>query len=586
MSVMTYSRLAQMNHELRLVTSSQNFMICKCSGHVHRAGLMAIFFGAHGACLVRPHRRPLELNKCPSNPSNVEQEEPEFNTHMVRIAATSLLEKVLNRSGQHPKESEAMFRCSHIPFNTNHCWTYFVLNCLALAKLENRTRHTSAALLKGCKACFHVLQIWVCLGSEQTQLCGRKKCPWIMLYSGICQHKKLGKLPKKNPPRILLTSSDHFHHCPKLNANRMQTIHQQDKLKPGLDVLVAVAELGSQFGLVKFDVILQLSELLQLLCAEGSLLVLTSDTQNDQKWRNIKQQKASENSELLGKACQVLNIPNPQTSFSFFPSFSFLVLPGSCFSFNSFMRATIFTISSSLFCCPPLMPCSFRIAFRSTIACLMFSNSLVSAGLKPALSFFVSLLGFFFASNLRNFFLLRLGHWSLRHHGRFGHEVSKLRLQALYNLAGIHILLFRLEFSHFLALGGPFLFVVLSGQKGSLILQCCDLTVDQSLGTNFMAGMWYVAETTPSLEFLHKSIRAYTSQFHPISSSNKSGWSPWWSSNTAVIGFLPLTYSRCQMSSNVPFLSILTHEGQALYFSASVLSYSAAVPAWSPTPSH
>ena len=63
----------------------------------------------------------------------------------------------------------------------------------------------------------------------------------------------------------------------------MQTIHQQDKLKPGLDVLVAVAELGSQFGLVKFDVILQLSELLQLLCAEGSLLVLTSDTQNDQK---------------------------------------------------------------------------------------------------------------------------------------------------------------------------------------------------------------------------------------------------------------------------------------------------------------
>ena len=66
-----------------------------------------------------------------------------------------------------------------------------------------------------------------------------------------------------------------------------------------------------------------------------------------------------------------------------------------------------------------------------------------------------------------------------------------------------------------------------------------------------MAGMWYVAETTPSLEFLHKSIRAYTSQFHPISSSNKSGWSPWWSSNTAVIGFVPLTYSRCQMSSNV-----------------------------------
>ena len=221
MSVMTYPRLAQMNHELRLVTSSQNFMICKCSGHVHRAGLMAIFFGAHGACLVRPHRRPLELNKCPSNPSNVEQEEPEFNTHMVRIAATSLLEKVLNRSGQHPKESEAMFRCSHIPFNTNHCWTYFVLNCLALAKLENRTRHTSAALLKGCKACFHVLQIWVCLGSEQTQLCGRKKCPWIMLYSGICQNKKLGKLPKtskNNPPRILLTSSDPLSPLPKIKC--------------------------------------------------------------------------------------------------------------------------------------------------------------------------------------------------------------------------------------------------------------------------------------------------------------------------------------------------------------------------------
>ena len=31
---------------------------------------------------------------------------------------------------------------------------------------------------------------------------------------------------------------------------------------------------------------------------------------------------------------------------------------------------------------------------------------------------------------------------------------------------------------------------------------------------------------------------------------------------------------------------ILTHNGQALYFSASALSYSAAVPAWSPTPSH
>ena len=336
----------------------------------------------------------------------------------------------------------------------------------------------------------------------------------------------------------------------------MQTIHQQDKLKPCLDVLVAVAELGSQFGLVKFDVILQLSELLQLLCAEGSLLVLTSDTQNDQKWRNIKQ-KASENSELLGKACQVLNIlniPNSQTSFSFFPSFSFLVLPGSCFSFNSFMRATIFTISSSLFCCPPLMPCSFRIAFRSTIACLMFSNSLVSAGLKPALSFFVSFLVSFLPATFETSSSSALANGAsgtmaalVTKYPNFGSKPFTILQASTYCS-------FRLEFSHFLALGGPFLFVVLSGQKGSLILQCCDLTVDQSLGTNFMAGMWYVAETTPSLEFLHKSIRAYTSQFHPISSSNKSGWSPWWSSNTAVIGFVPLTYSRCQMSSNVPFL--------------------------------
>ncbi len=84
--------------------------------------------------------------------------------------------------------------------------------------------------------------------------------------------------------------------------------------------------------------------------------------------------------------------------------------------------------TASLFCCPPLMPCSFKMALRSMIACFTFSNSwkswtskhikgvekcialkadiiqtlnqgsLVSAGLKPALSFLISFLASFFVT--------------------------------------------------------------------------------------------------------------------------------------------------------------------------------------------
>mmetsp|Transcript_52239 Transcript_52239/g.145772 ORF Transcript_52239/g.145772 Transcript_52239/m.145772 type:complete len:209 (-) Transcript_52239:326-952(-) len=74
---------------------------------------------------------------------------------------------------------------------------------------------------------------------------------------------------------------------------------------------------------------------------------------------------------------------------SFLASFSFLVLPGSCFSLSSFMRLTIFTTSSSLFCWPPLMPCSFKCTFRSMMLCFKSANSFVSAGLRPALSCFL-----------------------------------------------------------------------------------------------------------------------------------------------------------------------------------------------------
>lgn len=115
----------------------------------------------------------------------------------------------------------------------------------------------SAPLLESRKAALHVLQIWICLAQENQ---------WRMDAQGVTQPTDAkgtqlalrGLLPDKGVQNLVYT---------------VPSISSASPLS--LDVLVAVTKLVPQLGLVQFDIILQLSKILLLLCAKRGLLVLS-----------------------------------------------------------------------------------------------------------------------------------------------------------------------------------------------------------------------------------------------------------------------------------------------------------------------
>mmetsp|Transcript_54490 Transcript_54490/g.86632 ORF Transcript_54490/g.86632 Transcript_54490/m.86632 type:complete len:268 (+) Transcript_54490:26-829(+) len=203
-----------------------------------------------------------------------------------------------------------------------------------------------------------------------------------------------------------------------------------------LDVLVAVAKLIPQLGLVQFDIILQLGKVLLLLCAKRGLLVLLSVLL------------------LLGTAWFLLLLQLIHTSHHL----------------HDLLVLVLLSTTHALLLKDGLSLDDLLLQILQLLGLCRAEASTFLFGL---------LLGLFLAHHLR--FLFWLGNWSIRQHGCFGHEVSKLRFQTLHDLAGIHILLPSLQFSHLLALGSTLLLVVLPSQQGSFILQGHDLCLDHGL---------------------------------------------------------------------------------------------------------